>query len=305
MSILNKIKKISTLEIFLFVLIISLGIVIFCKNNKEGFIVEKPTFVKHTDIDIYDDFYSEVYDQLVFDKIRRDYEIDCIFDRNINNNNKNLFVLDIGSGTGHHIDSINKLKIKSVGIDNSKSMVQKAKNNFPSCRFKHANVLQSILFPQDTFSHILCLYFTIYYFKNKRLFLQNCFNWLQPNGILVLHLVNMKKFDPILPSCKNGRFINDKTRPTQSEIEFELFDYKSNFTIDSKVKSKESNAIFKETFKFHDSKKTRINEHHLFMEPQETILAIAKDIGFILQSQTEMIEIDYNYNYIYTLQKPF
>ena len=79
MSILKNIKKISTLEIILFVLIISLGIVMFCKNNKEGFIVEKPTFIKHTGDDIYDEFYSEVYDQLVFDKNRRDYEINCIF----------------------------------------------------------------------------------------------------------------------------------------------------------------------------------------------------------------------------------
>ncbi len=302
MSILNKIKKISTLEIILFVLIISLGIVIFCKNNKEGFIDEKPSFVKHTGIDIYDDFYSEVYDQLVFDKIRRDYEIECIFD---NNDYKDPFVLDIGSGTGHHIDSINKLKIKCLGIDNSKSMIQKAKSNYPNGRFKHANILESILFPHDTFSHILCLYFTIYYFKNKRLFLQNCFNWLQPNGVLVLHLVNMKKFDPIVPTAKNARFINDKSRPTQSEIAFELFDYKSEFIIDDEIKTNVNNAVFKETFKFHDSKKTRINEHHLFMEPQESILAIARDIGFILQSQTEMLEIDYNYNYIYTLQKPF
>ena len=302
MSILKNIKKISTLEIILFVLIISLGIVMFCKNNKEGFIVEKPTFIKHTGDDIYDEFYSEVYDQLVFDKNRRDYEINCIFDKN---HNQNSFVLDIGSATGHHIDSISKLQIKCLGIDNSKSMIKKAKNKYPTCSFKHANILQSILFPSDTFSHILCLYFTIYYIKNKRLFLQNCYNWLQPHGILVLHLVNMKKFDPILPSAKNARFISDKSRPTQSEIEFDLFDYQSNFIIEENKKPNKNNAIFKETFKFHDTKKTRINEHHLYMEPQESILAIARDIGFILQSQTEMIEIDYNYNYIYTLQKPF
>ena len=105
----------------------------------------------------------------------------------------------------------------------------------------------------------------------------------------------MKKFDPILPSAKNARFISDKSRPTQSEIEFDLFDYQSNFIIEENKKPNKNNAIFKETFKFHDTKKTRINEHHLYMEPQESILAIARDIGFILQSQTEMIEIDYNY----------
>ena len=56
-------------------------------------------------------------------------------------------------------------------------------------------------FPADTFTHITCLYFTIYYIKDKRLFFENCFKWLKPHGVLVIHLVNMNKFDPILPSC--------------------------------------------------------------------------------------------------------
>ncbi len=300
--IFNYIKKISPLEIFLFILLISLFIVTFCKNNKEGFIIEKPTFIKYTGKDIYDSFYSNVYDQLLYNKAKNDYELKCIFNKNYD---KNSFVLDIGCGTGHHVNSIKDLNIKCIGIDDSKSMINKAKKKFPLCNFKQSNILDSILFPSNTFSHILCLYFTIYYFKNKRLLLQNCFNWLRPGGTLILHLVNKDKFDPILPSAKKSKQISDKSRPTQSEVDFELFDYKSDFYLNNNSNENEANAIFKETFKFHDSKKTRVNEHKLYMNSQQSILGIARDIGFIMQSQIEMNEIEYDNNFIYTLQKPF
>ena len=70
------------------------------------------------------------------------------------------------------------------------------------------------------------------------------------------------------------------------------------------INLQQPNVIFKEQFKFNDKKKTRINEHKLYMSSQQSILAAAREIGFILQSQIEMKDIDYDYNYLYTLQKP-
>ena len=161
---------------------------------------------------------------------------------------------------------------------------------------------------ENTFSHILCLYFTIYYFKDKRQFLENCYQWLQPNGILVIHLVNVNKFDPIVPSATD--FDTKSKRPTKSLIDFDKFNYKSNFIHDKNmnfntINLQQPNVIFKEQFKFNDKKKTRINEHKLYMSSQQSILAAAREIGFILQSQIEMKDIEYDYNYLYTLQKPF
>ena len=40
------------------------------------------------------------------------------------------------------------------------------------------------------------------------------------------------------------------------------------------------------------------------MSTQKSILALARDVGFILQSQEEMGEIQYENNYLYTLEKP-
>ena len=51
-------------------------------------------------------------------------------------------------------------------------------------------------------------------------------------------------------------------------------------------------------------KKTRINEHKLYMSSQKSILGLARDVGFILLAQEEMDKIQYENNYLYTLQKP-
>ena len=40
------------------------------------------------------------------------------------------------------------------------------------------------------------------------------------------------------------------------------------------------------------------------MNTQKSILAIAKNNGFILQSIEELDKIDYQYNYLYFLVKP-
>ena len=40
------------------------------------------------------------------------------------------------------------------------------------------------------------------------------------------------------------------------------------------------------------------------MSTQKNILALARDVGFILKSQKEMIDIQYENNYLYTLEKP-
>ncbi len=301
LRILNKIRY---LEIILFVLLLSLIYVFMCKNSYEGFIEEKKEFLRHTDSDIYDSFYANVYDKILYNKDKNDFEITHIFP----NPTKNSLVLDIGCGTGHHIKKINDLNIRAIGIDNSQAMIQKAKKNYPDLNFKLANIMNTMEFPENTFSHILCLYFTIYYIKDKRTFLENCYQWLKPKGILVIHLVNVSKFDPIVPHATS--FNQESKRPTKSEITFNQFTYNSDFqqnkSIDqNSVNLKQPNVIFKEIFKFNDKNKTRINEHKLYMSSQQSILATAKELGFILKNYTEMDSIDtYEYNYLYTLQKP-
>ena len=189
-------------------------------------------------------------------------------------------------------------------------MINIAKKNYPELDFRKGNVLNSMEFAENTFTHITCLYFTIYYIKDKQQFFENCYKWLKPHGVLILHLVNIHKFDPLLidsEPIKNKNHDNAE-RITEGIIKFDIFDYKSQFKLDKNQDAnlllKQPNVTFKETIKFNDSKNIRINEHNLYMPNQKTILTTARDVGFILQSQTSMENIGFDHQYLYTLLKP-
>ena len=183
-------------------------------------------------------------------------------------------------------------------------MIKYSNKKFPDLSFKKGDVLTTMLFEEQTFTHILCLYFTIYEISNKRQFLSNCYSWLKPGGVVVLHLVNRSMFDPIIPPSNPVMFVNPqkyaKKRMINSLVKFENFDYDATYN-----EEKTNKSVFKETFlKKNTNKPIRVNNHHLYMDTQKDILGFAKDAGFILQSKTDMTICTYEYHYLYYLQKP-
>lgn len=304
--------KFSILEKILFLLIV-LCIILFISNlnlqNTEGFVEKREKFDKRLGIDIFDDFYVSIYDDLVFNNIKNTYEVEEIINTSEPTNNSKI--LDIGSGTGHHVNMLTKKNIEAIGIDLSPSMVNQSKLNYPDINVKVGDVLNSMEFTKDEFTHISCLYFTIYYIKDKRRFFENCFNWLAPGGVLILHLVDIANFDAILPISDPFTMLNvqdySNKRITNSTVNFDKMTYKSDFDINfdnsASTKIEKPNGVFKEIMKFNDDT-VRINEHQFYMNTQSTILSIAKDIGFIEKGYSEMKDIQYEHNYLYWLYKP-
>lgn len=268
---------------------------------KEGF-VQREKYILKRGAEIYDDFYSSIYDELVYDNVKNDFEVGEI--TRLVKPTQRSRVLDIGSGNGHHVKLLEKSGYKVEGVDKSAAMVKSAKNKYPNCKFKQGDVLESMLYPKNNFTTITCLYFTIYYINDKQLFLQNCYNWLMPGGYLVLHLVNRDKFDPILNAADPLHLVSAqkyaKKRITNSLVKFKDFQYKANFELD---KSKNL-AEFDETFKDDTTGHVRQNKHKLHMETQKHILGIAKNIGFVLQGKVDMVTTQYQYQYLYLLYKP-
>ena len=307
LTYLNKIyNKFTLLQHLLFTLIIA---IIFCQiykafipSNKEGFIDEGKKFITHSGKDIYDDYYANIYDQLVLSEYKNTYEISEII--NITEPNTHSKILDIGSGTGHHVGELSKKNLSVIGIDNSESMINTSKENYPDCDFKKLDALSSMIFPANSFTHVLCLYFTIYYFKDKKVLFENSFNWLMPGGHLVVHLVDREKFDPILPAANNLHIVNPqdhaKERITNSTVIFDNLKYKANFN----YQPSKNISTFLETFQNNDGGKIRQNEHTLYMPTQKEILAIAKSVGFILSSKIDLAVTQYEHQYLYVLQKP-
>jgi ubiquinone/menaquinone biosynthesis C-methylase UbiE len=271
------------------------------KNNIEGFEDNKnKSFITKLNDDIYDFFYSNIYDKLVLDEEKNLFEVASIIDKT--NLDKNSKILDLGSGTGHHVNLFNEVGFNCIGVDKSSAMIELSKKKYPNYHYIQKDINNSSSFNENSFSHITCFYFTIYYFKDKDKFFENCYKWLKPKGYLVIHLVNKDKFDPLLPVANPFYLVSPQKyayqRLTSSKAVFDNFEYFSNFNIlpDSDI------ATFKETFKFRN-KDTRINEHTLNMETQENILKIAKKKGFNLKHVIDLAKCYNEKQYLYVLQK--
>lgn len=290
----------------LFFIIILLILVSLFNNSgsysgQEGFI-QKETFVQKTGNNVYDEFYADIYDYLVYSDVKNEYEIGQIVNKTTPTTTS--IILDVGSGTGHHVGELNKQNLEVVGVDISGAMVSKAKENYPKAIFKQGNALDKSLFQPNSFTHIMCMYFTIYYMENKSEFFKNCYYWLKPGGYLIIHLVNKDLFDPILPPGNPLMMVSPqryaKKRITTTKVKFTDFSYDSDF----QMENGSNKAIFVEKFKNNKNNQTRKNEHVLYMDSQESILMQAQETGFLLEAQADLIKSQYEYQYLYFLIKP-
>lgn len=295
--------------LYLLGLIIALCLMFnYGKLQVEGFEEKTNEFKMNTEVaDIYNDLYLSIYDNLVFSKMKNDFEVGALIKQT--NPSEQSYILDIGSGTGHHISSFKAHGLNSIGIDVSPSMIKLAKKTYPDLNFKLGNVMDQSLFPDQTFTHITCFYFTIYYIQNKHLFFSNCMHWLKPGGYMAIHLVNRDLFDPIIPAGNPFYIVSPqkyaKKRITNTTVHFDTIEYKSDFNIKNTVNSETSpNAILTEVLKNKKNGNVVKNEHNFYMSTQADIINIAKEIGFIVLSKIEMTKCQYENQYIYFLQKP-
>ena len=307
-SLSNCYKKMSNFGKILLFIALLLIVVVFFKTShamKEGMsnvntVTDK--FVFKQGNAVYDDFYANIYDYLVFNRIKNDYEVGTIINSTIPN--EKSVIADIGCGTGHQAAELNSKNLEVMGIDISPSMIKKAKETFPDIqdKFKVGDGLDGTLFRNDSLTHILCLYFTIYYMNDKMKFFYNCMDWLMPGGYLIVHLVDKYKFDPILPPGNPLYIVSPqkyaKERITSTKITFNDFIYNSNFKLDDN-----DSATFNEKFKFNDNT-IRKQEQKLYMEDLPTIVNMAQDAGFILHAKVDMVKCAYEYQYLYIFTKP-
>jgi len=291
-------------KLLLFVILFLIILTYFKSNKKlhmEGF-EQSDKFLIKSDNEIYDEFYSNIYDDLVYSNIKTTYEIGEIL--NNTEPSEQSIILDVGCGTGHHVAELASKDLNVIGIDKSVAMIQKAKEYYPNYDFKVGDVLNAGEFSPNSFTHILCLYFTIYYMKDKMTFFNNCMSWLKPGGYLVIHLVDREMFDPILPPGNPLLMVSPqkyaKNRITSTNVTFDDFKYNSNFDLDDK----NDIATFSEKFKFNKSNKVRKNEHKMYMPSEDSIIQMAQEVGFNVQGKIDLIKATYEYQYLYILVKP-
>ena len=291
--IYNKLSNFGKILIFLSLFLVLLYV--FKMPKREGY-EQMEKYVSKKGDDVYDDFYTEIYDLLVYNDLKNDYEVTKIVEKTDVTNNS--VFLDVGSGTGHHVKLFTDKNLQVVGIDKSEAMVKKARDNFPDCKFVNGDVLNTSEFEHSKFTHITCMYFSIYYIRDRPQFFNNCMEWLKPGGFLILHLVNRDKFDPILPPGNPLYVVSAqkyaKERITTTKVTFNEFVYNSNFDL-----NKDTNiATFEEKFKFNDGK-IRNQEQVLYMDDLEEIVNEAKDSGLIFHDKINLVHCAYEFQYLY------
>ena len=299
-NIYNKLSNFGKILVFICIFLILIVIFKSIMPVKEG-MIDKKEFLFKDGGAVYDDFYVNIYDHLVFNIIKNDYEVGAII--NSTQPIETSVIADIGCGTGHHVQSLASNNLNVIGIDISPSMIKKAKEEFPNGEFKVGNALDGNLFKLNSLTHILCLYFTIYYFKDKRMFFDNAMDWLMPGGYLIVHMVDRESFDPILPPGNPLYIVSPqkyaKERITKTKVHFNDFIYEANFNLD-----KDNDiATFDEKFKF-DNGKVRKQQQKLYMEDTSAIVNTAQECGFILEGKIDLVKCAYEHQYLYIFIKP-
>jgi SAM-dependent methyltransferase len=296
-----------TLEIlFLLCILISVYILYFRLNKSnhtsrlEGFTSISPFEFKDNQAK-YDTFYANLYDTIHKTKPQTHFDFQQILRLTQPNATSNF--LDIGSGTGTMVNRIERAGFRAFGLDSSQDMISYATTNHPHNEYIYGDATNTMQFESDTFTHVVCTHFTIYEIEDKPQVFRNIFKWLKPDGVFILHLVDVQKFDCLVPIGKVEGVPNIQdytpTRVNASSTEFPGFFYthKYHFLHDHQ-------ATQIETFVDKSSSAIRKQETRLMLSPIEDILSLAKQAGF--QTKTHINYMDNNHDqhqYLYVLEK--
>lgn len=270
----------------------------------EGFSQDSP-YVYKQNVDIYDDFYTNIYDKLMVVDKKCTYELDKMIESTQSCQKKSSF-LEIGSKTGFIAGKLANQGYNTYAVDPSKAMVEYTSEKYPDVNVKQGDIYNSILYENNSFSHICSMGLGIYQFENKDKFFRNCYFWLRPGGYLIIHLVDRDKFDTIVPGGKHPFLDNPQqyslTRITDTIIDFIDFKYKGSYDFSNVNNNK---VTFKETFTDVLTKNVRQNELSLYMEPMRETLQLASDAGFVLHDTISLKECSGEDNqFLYVLKRP-
>ena len=249
-------------------------------DQKEGFI-QKESFVLKIEKEVYDDFYTSVYDKIFVPskRIEKCWNVLLKTEPYV----ENSVFLDVGSGTGMFANALYEKGYSIYGIDTSEAMIEYSQKNYSSIAFIEGDVMVPMQFESNSFTHICCVDFTIYLFLDKHTLFQNMYSWLTTGGYICLHLIDPENVDTIIPSGKPfgredlAKYIpktKTKRHPMITMVEFDDFSYKSKYEVQSRK------WRWVETFTDKKTKHVRQNERNLFMDSVANISFLAEKNGF-------------------------
>ena len=272
--------------VLLFWLCVAITVIILYKYllsrqpKQEGFTQDTP-FLSVSNNVYQNDFYVSMYDRL--NKTRQQSKFDIVKIIEYTQPAYNSVFLDIGSGTGQIVSKLNQHGYNAFGIDSSTVMVDYASSRHTDSEYKCGDALDTMTFEPNTFSYILCTYFTFYEIENHDLFFKNCSTWLKPSGKLIVHLVDKKNFSCVTPLAKTKAQTmtqsNSETRITNTKLDMDSVIYKSEVSfLDSGITRVAESFVNKSNgYKKHYERNMRI-------DAIEDTVKLASKYGFVVKA---------------------
>ena len=276
-------------------------------TNQEGFTINKE-FTLKTGEESFDNFYASMYEKLFYSNLVNDYEVGIILNKTAPI--KESDVLVIGSKTGNRVNNLSKNGYNGYGLESSKDMILYSMSKYPDNKYVLGNGMNSLVFDSEKFTLVTLLDFVIYTIPDRRIVFENCYKWLVPGGFVSIHLINIGGFyDSQVYGARERRF---------SPIVTRLFDKKpilnplgnndaivGDIIYKSDMSMSDPNVIkLKETFKNRKTGKRRQNLQNFYTPDQSIILSEAKDCGFNMLAQYDLMPYNRPFQYVYILYKP-
>ncbi len=139
--------------------------------------------------DTYNEDYSKLYDMIWYDKKRYKSEV-LYISKNVNTQPES--VLDLGCGTGNHLNLWKDIWPESVttGMDLSIDQISKARSKNPGLTLVQGNYLDRKAWGDQSHDIIACMYGAGQYTDQTQKLIENVYNWLKPGGTFIFHGVD-------------------------------------------------------------------------------------------------------------------
>jgi hypothetical protein len=244
--------------LYLLILLLFLYIY-FSFNTKEGFVIdyrngnimENRVYV---DNNIYDNFYTYIYDDVM---VTIPY-YEELLEKTKGYLNSTSTILCIGTKTGHLVEMLSN-SVETIGIENSKAMIQMSKYKYPNNNYIYDNYLNSNLFRKNEITHVYIPLLTIHTIYDLDTLFNNFSVWVVHKGYLFITYSDLNNF----PSHKLINY-----NPSNF--------FKSKYKYDVVLKNNELNETITD-----DTFKTRRNIQHLVPYKLEQINMYARNNGFV------------------------
>ena len=185
-------------------------------------------------------------------------------------------------------------------------------NQYPGNRYVLGNGINQLVFEPEQFTLISILDFTIYSIRERRTIFENAYRWLVPGGYLALHLINVGGYyDSQVMTAKERRFSPTISKFLDRKPLINIMGNNDmvvgNYIYKSNIRMNTYDPDMIEMYEVFTNKKTgkKYNKTTNFYTPdQSIILSEAKDCGFNMLSQYNLMSNNKPYQFLYILYKP-